>query len=79
MGLRGVTPTDAYDAIETAFQGKTVSQVTEADRITDVTVTLPDSDTRDPEAIGAILVRAGDGTTTPLSDIATIRPGEGRT
>lgn len=53
--------------------------MTEADRITDVTVTLPDSDTRDPEAIGAILVRAGDGTTTPLSDIATIRPGEGRT
>lgn len=79
MGLRGVTPADAYDAIETAFQGKTVSQVTEADRITDVTVTLPDSDTRDPEAIGAILVRAGDGTTTSLSDIATIRLGEGRT
>lgn len=79
MGLRGVTPTDAYDAIETAFQGKTVSQVTEADRIIEVAVTLPDNDTRDPEAVGSILVRAADGTTTPLADIATIRTAEGRT
>lgn len=79
MGLRGVTPTDAYDAIEMAFQGKTVSQVTEADRITEVAVALPADQARDPEAVGAVLVRAADGTTTTLSDIATIRSAEGRT
>lgn len=79
MALRGVTPTDAYDAIETAFQGKTISQVAEADRITEVAIALPESEARDPEAVGSILVRAADGTTTPLSDIATVRSSEGRT
>ncbi|MFA6115438.1 MAG: efflux RND transporter permease subunit [Sphingomonas sp.] len=79
MALRAVTPTDAYDAIETAFQGRTVSEIAEADRITEVAVTLPDNEARDPEAVGSILVRAADGTTTPLSDIATIRAAEGRT
>lgn len=79
MGLRAVTPTDAYDAIETAFQGRTVSQVTEADRFTEVAITLPADAARDPEAVGAILVRATDGTTIRLSDVATIRSSEGRT
>ena len=79
MGLRGVTPTDAYDAIEMAFQGRTVSQVTEADRVTEVAVALPESDLCEPEAVGSVLVRAADGSTTPLSDIATIRTVEGRT
>jgi CzcA family heavy metal efflux pump len=79
LGLKGVTPTDAYDAIETAFQGRTISQIAAADRITDVALTLPGNDTRDPEAVGDILVRAADGTTARLADIATIRPTEGRT
>jgi Cu/Ag efflux pump CusA len=51
----------------------------EADRIIDVAVALPDNNSRDPEALGSILVRAADGTTTPLSDITTIRLVEGRT
>ena len=79
MAFRGVAPTDAYDAIETAFQGRTVAQVTGADRITDVAVSLPPEMQRDPEGVGALLVRTADGATTPLSDIATIRLGEGRT
>ena len=79
MGLRGVTPTNAYDAIEMTFQGKVVSQVTEADRITEVAIVLPADKMSEPEAVGSVLVRATDGTTTPLSAIATIRPAEGRT
>ena len=79
MALRGVAPTDAYDAIETAFQGRTVAQVTGADRITEVAIVLPPELQRDPEGVGALLVRTADGATTPLSDVATIRLGEGRT
>jgi Cu/Ag efflux pump CusA len=79
MGLRGVTPTDTYDAIEAAFQGRTVAQVTNADRITEVAVTLPEDVARDPEAIGSVLVRGADGSTTLLSDIAAVRLSEGRT
>ncbi|MBC7668384.1 MAG: efflux RND transporter permease subunit [Gemmatimonadaceae bacterium] len=79
MALRGVAPTDAYDAIETAFQGRTVAQVTGADRITEVAIVLPPELQRDPEGVGALLVRTADGATAPLSDVATIRLGEGRT
>ena len=78
LALHGVSATDAYDAIETAFQGRIVAQTAAADRVTDIALTLPAAAQRDPEAIGALLVRAPDGATTRLSDIARIRPGDGR-
>lgn len=79
MAAHGVTANDAYDAIGAAFQGVTVSQITEASKVTDVALTLPDNDRREPEAVGSVLVRGADGSTVRLSDIATIRLGEGRT
>lgn len=79
LAAHGVTGADAYDAIQAAFQGLGVSQVTDADRVTDVAITLLDSAAREPEAVGAILVRAADGSAVPLSEIASVRIGEGRT
>lgn len=79
MGLHGVNATDAYDAIEMAFQGSVVSQVPEPDRITEVAVTLPPDSVEQPEAVGSLLVRASEGATATLSDVATVRPSEGRT
>ncbi|WP_411287697.1 efflux RND transporter permease subunit [Phenylobacterium sp.] len=79
MALRGVSPTDAYDAIEIAFQGRTVAEVTDADRITEVAITLPPDLQTDPESLGAVLVRSSDGATTPLSDISSIRLADART
>ena len=78
MGLKGITPTDAYDAIETAFQGHVAAQVTEADRVTDVAVTLPPELRQDPESVADVLVRAADGTTAKLGDVADIRLADGR-
>lgn len=78
MAAHGVNASEAYDAIEAAHQGLAISQVTEADRITPVALTLADADLREPEAVGAVLVRAADGSAVPLSDIATIRLAEGR-
>ena len=78
MGLRGVTPTDAYDAIEATFQGRVVAQVPAADRVTEVAVTLPPELRRDPESVADVLVRAADGATVRLGDIASIRLTEGR-
>jgi Cu/Ag efflux pump CusA len=77
LAAHSVTGSDAYDAIEAGFQGRMVSQITEASRVTDVAITLPAN--REPEAIGALLVRGADGGAVPLSDVATIRIGEGRT
>ncbi|UVO53750.1 efflux RND transporter permease subunit [Sphingomonas sp. SUN039] len=78
MGLRGVSPTDAYDAIEATFQGRVVAQAPAADRVTDIALTLPPELRRDPESVGDVLVRAADGGSVRLSDIATIRLTEGR-
>ncbi len=78
MGLRGVTATDAYDAIETAFQGKVAGQIAAADRITEVAIALPPDLRQDPESVAALLVRAVDGATVPLRDIATLRLTDGR-
>ncbi len=78
MAAHGVNGSEAYDAIEAAHQGLAISQVTEADRITPVALTLADAERREPEAVGAVLVRAADGSAVPLRDIATIRIAEGR-
>lgn len=72
LALRGVSATEAYDAIEAAYQGKTIAQVTDGQRITDVAVTLPAAGANDPEAAGAITVRGASGALAPLSDIAAI-------
>ena len=78
MALHGITATDAYDAIEIAFQGHVVTQASDADRTVDIALASPPALRQDPESIGAMLVRASDGNATPLSAIATIREEEGR-
>ena len=78
MALHGITATDAYDAIEIAFQGHVVAQTSDADRTIDIALALPPALRQDPEGIGAMLVRSSDGTATPLSAIAMIREEEGR-
>ncbi|WP_176598599.1 MULTISPECIES: efflux RND transporter permease subunit [Sphingobium] len=78
MALHGITATDAYDAIEIAFQGHVVAQTSDANRTVDIALALPPSLRQDPEGIGDMLVRAADGTAARLGDIATIREEEGR-
>jgi len=78
LALRGVNATDAYDSIETAFQGKSVAEVTDGQRITEVTVTMPSSVMRDPEAAGAILVHGAAGALIPLSAVSSISMTTGR-
>jgi len=78
LALHGVTANDAHDAIEAAFQGRIIGQTAIADRVTDIALTISADVRRDPEAIGLLLVRSQDGSTTRLRDIADIRPGDGR-
>jgi len=77
MTTRGVDAAAAYDAIELATQGHIAAQVQEADRTTDVALTLPPRERGDPEAIGKILVN-GPGQSVRLADIADIVLAEGR-
>lgn len=78
MAVRGVSASDAADAIETAFQGRVVAQRALADQVNDIAITLPPGLQQDPEAIGGLLVRSVDGVTTRLADIATLVPRDSR-
>lgn len=78
MALHGVSAADAGDAIRAAFAGLDAGQVVLPDRIVPVAVTLPPERRRDPEALGAMLVRGTTGETVRLSDIAVISPGDTR-
>ncbi|AIT81814.1 efflux RND transporter permease subunit [Novosphingobium pentaromativorans] len=78
MALHGVSPSDAQDAIELAFQGRKAAQVAQADRITEVSMTLPPGTVSDPEELGKVLVRGAGGSTVPLGEIASLAMTEGR-
>lgn len=71
LARRGVAASDAYDAIEAAYQGRIVAQVSDGQRLTDVAVTFP-IEWNDPEAAGRILVRGAAGALVSLSDVAEI-------
>ena len=78
LALRGVSASDAYDAIEATYQGRVVAQAPDAERITDVAVTLPNILASDPEAIGHLQLHSSKGGLTPLSEVADIDLIQGR-
>ena len=77
LALNGLSMTDAYDSVESAFQGATVAQVTDGQRIADVAVVVPREGAGEPETAGDVLVQ-GAATGAALGDVADIQAGEGR-
>lgn len=75
----GVSAADLLDAVQTAYAGAVATQVYDGNRVVNVVVRLPEPMRRDPEAIGALLVRGASGATLPLSRLARITAGEVRT
>lgn len=78
MALHGVSPADAGDAIRATFAGLDAGQIVLADRTIPVAVTVSPELQRDPQALGAALVRSSSGAAVRLSDIASIGLGETR-
>jgi Cu/Ag efflux pump CusA len=75
----GFTTEDVLDTVQTAYEGATAAQVYDANKVIDLVVRLPAAERIDPEAIGALLVRAPSGVTVPLRELTTITLTEGRT
>jgi Cu/Ag efflux pump CusA len=75
----GFTAADVLDTVGTAYEGATAAQVYDANKVIDLVVRLPAAERIDPEAIGALLIRATSGVTVPLRELATISLTEGRT
>jgi len=76
---RGVNQADVLSAVQTAYQGTPAAQIFQQDRSLDVALTLPPDVSGSPEAVGALLVRATDGTVARLDQVARVSLSEGRT
>jgi CzcA family heavy metal efflux pump len=74
----GFRPVEVLEAIQTAFAGTVVAQVHEGNRVTDVNVILRPADRREPEQIGALLLKNTAGLILPLRELADLYLTTGR-
>ncbi len=72
-----IAPADVNAAIQAAVGGAAVTQLIEGDRRFDVTVRYPRDYRNDPDSVGKILLPAGDGSSVPLSEVASIGVRQG--
>jgi CzcA family heavy metal efflux pump len=73
----GLTVGELSNTIETAMNGKVVSQVLEKQQVFDMVVWLEEKSRRDLETIGNLLVDAPNGKKIPLAQVARIDYGTG--
>lgn len=74
----GLRPVAVLEAVETAYQGTRAAQSYQGNRVVDVSVILPPRSRRDPEEVGALLLRGADGDLVPLRQVAEVSMGTGR-
>ncbi len=74
----GFEPVDVLEAIQTAYQGVTVAQVYQGNRIYDVAVSLSPANRESPAQVGSLPLRNLQGVTVPLGQLADIEQSIGR-
>ena len=74
----GFQPVGVLDAIQTAIQGTSVSQVYDGNRVFDVAVILEPGSRQKAETIGSLELRNANATAIPLRQLAYISPSNGR-
>jgi Cu/Ag efflux pump CusA len=75
----GVSPAEAMDAVDAAYQGASAAQLYQGVRTVDVAVTIPPELRQDPEAVGDLLIRSTSGLVVPLRAIAKVYLTDART
>jgi Cu/Ag efflux pump CusA len=79
LALDGLSVADVLDTVRAAFQGETVARIYDGPRVVDLAVGAQAGLRRDPEAIGALLLRSSSGFAVPLKSIANVYLSDGRT
>ncbi len=74
----GFDPLEVLDVVRAAYQGSTVGQVYDGNRVFDVTVILEPATRRRVEALGELPLRTPEGTYVRLRQIADIYESAGR-
>ncbi|HEX3124052.1 MAG TPA: efflux RND transporter permease subunit [Rhodanobacteraceae bacterium] len=72
LALYGLQAEDVLDAINAAFHGSVVAQLSQADRSVPVAVRIEGA-AADPHGVGALLLRGHDGAAVPLSAVASLQ------
>ena len=75
----GISPAEAMETVDAAYQGAAAAQVYQGVRAIDVAVTLPPELRQDPEAVGDLLLRSSAGIVVPLKSVARVYLAETRT
>ncbi len=78
LGRLGFQKVAVLDAIQTAYQGRTVNQVFEGNRVFDVVVRLDEKERRAPEEVKNLRLKNPDGRWVRLSELAEITERTGR-
>jgi cobalt-zinc-cadmium resistance protein CzcA len=73
----GLNVADVEDVIETALGGKPATEIWEGDKRFDVVVRLADSQRRDTNTIGSVLIDTPEGSRVPISEVAKVSIGSG--
>jgi Cu/Ag efflux pump CusA len=72
LAIYGLSAADVMETVQTAFQGQRAARVYEAGRAVDLAVTAGSDLSRDPEAVGNLLLRSTSGFSTPLKKVANV-------
>jgi HME family heavy-metal exporter len=73
----GLKRTEVTEFVETAMNGRVVSEIIEGQRKFDLLVRLDEPYREDLTTLGRLTINLPDGSTTKLEDVATIRKGSG--
>jgi CzcA family heavy metal efflux pump len=74
----GLRPVQVLDAVQVAYEGRSVGRSFADERIRDVTVVLEPGRRRQPDDVAKLPLRAPDGVIVPLGAVAEIREAGGR-
>lgn len=74
----GFNSLDVLDAIQAAYQGDTIGQVYEGDRVFEAALLLAPTLRSRPEAVAALLLKTPEGGYVPVKELADIREASGR-
>jgi HME family heavy-metal exporter len=77
LALYGITANDANEFIETAMNGRTVSEVVLGERKFDLLVRLDDPFREDPDKLERLSLQIPGGGRIPLGEVASIQPSSG--
>lgn len=77
LALYGLQASDVLQAVNAAYHGTVVGELSQADRSIPVAVRIAGAGAS-PQAVGALLLRSPDGAVVPLSEVAKLEVESGR-